>query len=95
MVATDATRHAPVRVFGPFRLAVADRKLTVGAREIRIGSREFDILEALTETPNKVVSHRKLLDRVWPGLQTTESLLRVHITGLRKRSLRKTPKTTW
>ena len=92
MVATDATRHAPVRVFGPFRLAVADRKLTVGAREIRIGSREFDILEALTETPNEVVSHRKLLDRVWPGLQTTESLLRVHITGLRKALAAEDPK---
>ncbi|TGS16849.1 tetratricopeptide repeat protein [Mesorhizobium sp. M2E.F.Ca.ET.209.01.1.1] len=84
MAAPDASRIAPIRLFGPFRLSIFDRKLTVGSREIAIGSREFEILAALTETPQEVVSHKTLFDRVWPGLHTSESLLRVHVTGLRK-----------
>ena len=55
MVATGCySSRARPGVFGPFRW-LSPTKTTVGAREIRIGSRNY-ILEALTETPNEVVT---------------------------------------
>jgi DNA-binding winged helix-turn-helix (wHTH) protein len=51
---------------------------------VALGARAFDILLALLERPQQVVTKKELFDRVWPGMHVDESSLRVHISALRK-----------
>ncbi|HET6160163.1 MAG TPA: winged helix-turn-helix domain-containing protein [Dongiaceae bacterium] len=71
--------------FGPFRLVPARRVLSQGGKEIDIRSRPFDLLLALIERRDRVVSKDELLELVWPGRIVEEGNLSVHITSLRKR----------
>jgi predicted ATPase/DNA-binding winged helix-turn-helix (wHTH) protein len=70
--------------FGPFRLSVTARVLERGGVPIRLGSRALDILLALIERPNQVVTKKELIARVWPDLVVDEGSLRFHISALRK-----------
>jgi DNA-binding winged helix-turn-helix (wHTH) protein len=71
--------------FGPFRLVPARRVLSQGGKEIDIRSRPFDLLLALIERRDRVVSKDELLELVWPGRIVEEGNLSVHIASLRKR----------
>jgi predicted ATPase/DNA-binding winged helix-turn-helix (wHTH) protein len=71
--------------FGPFRLVPARRALSQGGKEIDIRSRPFDVLLALIERRDRVVSKDELLELVWPGRIVEEGNLSVHIASLRKR----------
>jgi predicted ATPase/DNA-binding winged helix-turn-helix (wHTH) protein len=70
--------------FGPFRLSAAARVLEKGGVPIRLGSRALDILVALIERPNEIVTKKELVARVWPDLVVDEGSLRFHISALRK-----------
>jgi predicted ATPase/DNA-binding winged helix-turn-helix (wHTH) protein len=70
--------------FGPFRLIPSQRKLEKDGVAVALGARAFDILLALLERPQQVVTKRELFDRVWPGVHVDESSLRVHVSALRK-----------
>lgn len=70
--------------FGPFRLAIAERRLEHHGNPVQIGSRALDILMALVQSAGEVVEKRALLARVWPGIVVEESSLRAHVAGLRK-----------
>jgi predicted ATPase/DNA-binding winged helix-turn-helix (wHTH) protein len=71
-------------VFGPFVLCRRERQLTREGVAVRIGSRALDILLALVDRAGQIVSHRDLMERVWPNTTVDESSLRVHIVNLRK-----------
>src|SRR5687767_8785382 len=71
-------------VFGTFRLVPARRVLSQGDRDVGIRSRSFDLLLALIERRDRVVSKDELLELVWPGRIVEEGNLSVHITSLRK-----------
>ena len=70
--------------FGPFELSIGSRLLTNREKAVPLGARAIDILIALVERANTVVSKRDLIERVWPGQEADEVSLRVHISALRK-----------
>jgi len=77
--------EASVRLsFGPFHLVAGERLLTKNGVPVDLGARALDILVALIATPNKVVSKKDLMLRVWPDVTVEEGSLRFHMAGLRK-----------
>ncbi len=71
-------------MFGPFRLAPAERLLEKAGVAVPLGGRALDILIVLLERPGEVVSKRELIQRVWPDVFVDEGSLRFHIGALRK-----------
>jgi predicted ATPase/DNA-binding winged helix-turn-helix (wHTH) protein len=70
--------------FGPFELSIGSRLLTNGTTIVPLGARAMDLLIILVEQPNKVVSRRTLIERVWPERGADQVSLRVQISALRK-----------
>jgi DNA-binding winged helix-turn-helix (wHTH) protein len=70
--------------FGPFRVTRARRLVERDGEVVRLGSRAFDILAYLLERAGQVVSHRALLEAVWPGTHVGEGNLRFQMAVLRK-----------
>jgi DNA-binding winged helix-turn-helix (wHTH) protein len=70
--------------FGPFRVTRARRLVERNGEVVRLGSRAFDVLVYLLEHAGQVVSHRALLEAVWPGTYVEEGNLRFQMAGLRK-----------
>ncbi|SDE24545.1 ATP-binding protein [Belnapia rosea] len=70
--------------FGPFRLVPDRRILAAEGREVPIRGRAFDLLLALVERRDRVVSKDQLMDLVWPGRVVEEGNLTVHVAGLRR-----------
>jgi predicted ATPase/DNA-binding winged helix-turn-helix (wHTH) protein len=80
----DQADHVSHLSFGPFILRVRERQLERDGLALRLGSRAFDILVVLVERAGEIVTHRELLERVWPNTIVGEGSVRVHIVGLRK-----------
>ncbi len=77
---------APLR-FGPsqrFELQPAERRLLVDGQPAALGRRALDLLIALSERPDHLLTKNELLDRVWPGLVVEEANLQMQISNLRK-----------
>lgn len=74
---------APLR-FGPVELRPQERRLLVDGQVQALGARAFDLLLALAERRERVVTKSELLDLVWPGVVVEESNLPVHVSALRK-----------
>jgi predicted ATPase/DNA-binding winged helix-turn-helix (wHTH) protein len=70
--------------FGPFRVIRARRIVERDGEAVHIGSRAFDVLVYLLEHAGQVVSHRALLEAVWPGTYVEEGSLRFQVATLRK-----------
>jgi predicted ATPase/DNA-binding winged helix-turn-helix (wHTH) protein len=70
--------------FDRFRLLPALRQLLQDGRPVAIGSRAFDLLHALIEHRDRVVSKQELLDLVWPDVVVEEANLHVQVSALRK-----------
>ena len=75
--------HTPIR-FGDVEVRPTERQLMVAGRPAVLGSRAFDLLLALIEHRDRMVSKIELFDRVWPGLVVEENNLQVQISTLRK-----------
>ena len=71
-------------LFHDFEVRPGERRLIVGGKAVQIGARAFDLLVALVERCDRVVSKHELLDLVWPKLVVEENNLQVHIHALRK-----------
>ena len=69
---------------GRVRIDMAGRQLWVDGQAARLGGRAFDVLIALAERRDRVVTKSELLDLVWPGLVVEENNLSVHVMTLRK-----------
>ncbi len=70
--------------FGRCALHVGRRQLLVDGQAVPVGGRAFDLLVALVERRDRVVSKNELFDVVWPGLVVEENNLQVQIFALRK-----------
>src|SRR4051794_14977097 len=70
--------------FGPFRLLVDQRVLSVHGIPISLGQRAFDILSVLVRRHGHLVTKDELMDEVWPGVIVEENNIQVHISALRK-----------
>ena len=77
-----ATAPAPLR-FATFELHPAERVLRVQGEPMVLGSRAFDLLLALAERHDRLVTKQELLDIVWPGLVVEEHNIATQIGTLR------------
>lgn len=69
---------------GRVEIRPAERQLMVNGAPAPLGARAFDVLLALAERRDRVVSKNELLDLAWPGLVVEENNLSVQISALRK-----------
>ena len=84
-------REAPARqggalAFGPLRLNLDARSVSVNGRAARLTRTEYAILKLLMANPAQVVTKSRLLDEI--GQDTpdcTESSLKTHVSNLRKK----------
>jgi DNA-binding winged helix-turn-helix (wHTH) protein len=72
------------RRFGRIAVEPGRRQLLVDGHPVKVGARAFDVLMALIERRERVVSKDELLNLVWPGVTVEEGNLQVHIAALRK-----------
>jgi predicted ATPase/DNA-binding winged helix-turn-helix (wHTH) protein len=62
----------------------AERRLLVDGAPAKLGARAFDVLLALIERRDRLVTKNELLDAVWPDLVVEENNLQVQVSTLRK-----------
>ncbi len=60
------------------------RQVWLAGVNIALGARAFDVLLALAQRPERLVSKNELIDLVWPGQVVEENNLTVQISALRK-----------
>ncbi len=60
------------------------RQLLVKGRPTVVGARAFDLLLALIERRDRLVTKAELFDLVWPGVVVEENNLQVQVSSLRK-----------
>jgi predicted ATPase/DNA-binding winged helix-turn-helix (wHTH) protein len=70
--------------FGRAEVRPRERQLLVEGITTGVGARAFDLLLALIERRDRLVTKTELLDLVWPGLVVEENNLQVQISSLRK-----------
>ena len=70
--------------FGPFQLAVRERRLSRGSEVIPLRLKVFDTLCVLVENAGRLVTKQELLDTVWPDAAVEENNLNHNVSVLRK-----------
>ena len=70
--------------FGHFEVRPSERALLVEGKPVPLGARAFDVLVALAERCDRVVSSDELFRLVWPGVVVEENNLRQQVAALRK-----------
>ena len=70
--------------FGHFQLFPERRALLAGDQPLKLGGRAFDVLTALVQRSDRVLSKHELMDIAWPRLVVEENNLNVQIVMLRK-----------
>lgn len=74
------------RHFGPLLVDPHAREVCLFDRTVELTKIEFDILDALTEKPKRVLTRAELRDRVWgPEWFGDDHAVDVHISNLRKK----------
>ncbi|RSM62024.1 DNA-binding response regulator [Actinoplanes sp. ATCC 53533] len=82
----SVVREEPARAFGPLRVDVTAREVTVAGRPVEVTRTEFDLLAALSARPRMAFSRRQLIDTVWgEGWVGDEHLVDVHVGHLRRK----------
>jgi two-component system KDP operon response regulator KdpE len=77
---------APLLEFGPLRIDVARREVTVDDRAIRLTPIEYRLLVLLARNAGRVLTHGHLLREVWgPGHAEQTHYLRVYMAQLRRK----------
>jgi len=71
---------------GDFMVDLDSRRVHVGGNEVRLTPKEFDLFLYMARHPNRVISHRTLLEAVWgEASQEQPEYLRVFMGQLRKK----------
>jgi non-specific serine/threonine protein kinase len=70
--------------FGTIEVRPAERRVLVSGAAAAVGARAFDLLVALIENRDRVMTKDELLALVWPGLVVEENNLQVQVSTLRK-----------
>ena len=70
--------------FGRIEVWPRERQLRVDGVAASVGARAFDLLLALIERRDRLVTKSELLELVWPGLMVEENNLQVQVSALRK-----------
>ena len=83
-----ATQDSPAAVVedGDFYINPESRSVRVRGKEVHLTPKEFELLMFMARHPNKVLTHRILLNAVWGGESVQQpEYLRVFINQLRKK----------
>ena len=85
VIANDEEVSAPIEE-GVFYISAEARQVKVSGKEVHLTPKEFDLLVFMARHPNKVLTHRVLLNAVW-GSESVQQpeYLRVFINQLRKK----------
>ena len=75
---------SPALTFGRFELQPRQRRVVRDGQPVPVGPRAFDVLLALAERRERIVTKAELMDLVWPGLVVEENNLQVQISSLRR-----------
>src|SRR5882724_11159907 len=78
------SRRTDVRLFGPFRLEVGEQRLWRGDEELKLRRKPFAILRFLTANPLRLATQEEVVEAVWGNVVMSESLLRTHMSELRR-----------
>src|SRR5437867_4026430 len=71
---------------GDFRIDLEGRRVDVGGSEVRLTPKEFDLFVYFARHPDRVITHRTLLEAVWgEASQEQPEYLRVFMGQLRKK----------
>lgn len=70
--------------FGRIEVRPALRQVRVDGKPVALGSRAFDVMMALVEHRDRLVSKTELMDAAWPGVIVEENNLSVQISALRR-----------
>jgi predicted ATPase/DNA-binding winged helix-turn-helix (wHTH) protein len=70
--------------FGRIEIRPAQRQVLVDDQVVAIAARAYDVLMALIEHRDRIITKNELLDLVWPGLVVEEHNLHTHVSSLRK-----------
>jgi len=69
-----------------FEIDLELRRVVRAGNEVRLTKTEWSLLEALSQHPGKLLTHRWLLEQVWgPGYADDVDVLRVFISQLRRK----------
>jgi two-component system, OmpR family, KDP operon response regulator KdpE len=81
----DGEMNTPIEE-GAFHISPESRQVKVSGKEVHLTPKEFDLLVFMARHPNKVLTHRVLLNAVW-GSESVQQpeYLRVFINQLRKK----------
>ncbi len=83
--AGDETEMASFEA-GEFRIDVEGRRVNARGHEVRLTPKEFELFVYMARHPNRVITHRTLLEAVWgEGSQEQPEYLRVFMGQLRKK----------
>jgi two-component system KDP operon response regulator KdpE len=83
-----ATQESPAEVVedGDFYINPESRVVRVRGKEVHLTPKEFELLMFMARHPNKVLTHRVLLNAVWGGASVQQpEYLRVFINQLRRK----------
>ena len=84
--ARPAQGTAAVFMTGELRVDLEHRRVSVGDREVHLTPTEYSLLTALISHPNKVLTDRMLLQRVWGSAWEAEAhYIHVYVARLRKK----------
>src|SRR5919205_1035914 len=71
---------------GDFRVDLGTRRVHARGQEVRLTPKEFDLFVYMARHPNRVITHRTLLEAVWgEASQEQPEYLRVFMGQLRKK----------
>ena len=80
------TLPSPTRRFGDLAIDPLGREVRMGDDLVDLTRLEFDLLDALSESPRVAFSRSQLLDRVWgPSWFGNQHVVDVHIANLRRK----------
>jgi predicted ATPase/class 3 adenylate cyclase/DNA-binding winged helix-turn-helix (wHTH) protein len=79
-----AEGHSPPHRFGRYAVLPQERQLLIDGKPAPLGEHAFDLLLALIERRQRVVSRNELADLVWPGRAVDDTALAVQLRALRK-----------
>lgn len=74
----------PAYVFGPFRLEVAERRLSRDGADIALTRKTFDLLLALVEDAGHLRTREALIEALWPHTIVEEHTLTWNLSALRR-----------
>jgi len=71
---------------GAIRIDLARRLVSRDGEEVRLSRKEWDLLELLARSPDRVLTHKEILRQVWgPAHEADTAYLRVYINQLRQK----------